>query len=90
MDTLTWVSKSYPNIENKLKIICVKPATAFTAGRSFSFFRCTKIYWIKIKLRCIRSTIKENQLNELMLLNIHKDVQITSKEVAETFAKKHS
>ena len=65
-----------------LKIICVIPVTTCTAERTFSSLRWTKTY--------LRSTIEEDRLNGLMLLNIHKDIKITPEEVVEEFSKKHT
>lgn len=53
-------------------MIYVIPTTTSIAERTFFSHRYTKSY--------LRSIIKENRLNELMLLNIHKDIQITSEK----------
>jgi len=78
---LTHSSEFYPNIKELLKIICVIPVTTCTAENTFSSLRRTKTY--------LRSTIEEDKLNGLMLLNIHRDIKITTKEVIEEISKKH-
>ncbi|XP_022164654.1 52 kDa repressor of the inhibitor of the protein kinase-like, partial [Myzus persicae] len=76
-EALTHASEFYPNIKELLKIICVIPVTTCTAERTFSSLRRTKTY--------LRSTIGEDRLNGLMLLNIHRDINITPEEVIEEF-----
>ncbi|KAF0752713.1 52 kDa repressor of the inhibitor of the protein kinase-like, partial [Aphis craccivora] len=82
IETLIHASEFYPNIKELLKIICVIPVTTCTAERTFSSLRRTKTY--------LRSTIGEDRLNGLMLLNIHRDIKITPDEVIEEFSKKHT
>lgn len=82
IEALTHASEFYPNIKELLKIICVIPVTTCTAERTFSSLRRTKTY--------LRSTIGEDRLNGLMLLNNHRDIKITPEEVIEEFSKKHS
>lgn len=82
IEALIHVSEFYPNIKELLKIICVIPVTTCTAERTFSSLRRTKTY--------LRSTIGEDRLNGLMLLNIHRNIKITPNEVIEEFSKKHT
>ena len=80
IESLNHASSFYPNIKELNKIICVIPVTTCTAERTFSSLRRTKTY--------LRSTIEEDRLNGLMLLNIHRDIKITPEEVIEEFCKK--
>lgn len=82
IESLNHASAFYPNIKELLKIICVIPVTTCTAERTFSSLRRTKTY--------LRSTIGEDRLNGLMLLNIHRDIKIIPEEVIEEFSKKHT
>lgn len=52
-----------PNVRMLLQLLCTLPVTTSTAERSFSALRRLKTY--------IRSTVMEERLNGLALLNIH-------------------
>ena len=62
-----------------MKLICVMPATNSSSERSFSAMRRVKSY--------LRSTMKQERLNHLMALHIHKDVldSINLSHVANDF-----
>ncbi|XP_069700787.1 52 kDa repressor of the inhibitor of the protein kinase-like [Periplaneta americana] len=71
----------YPNIRELLTILCVMPVTTCTAERSFSTLRRVKTY--------LRSTMNQDKLNGLVLLNIHRNIDVSPDEVIELFARKH-
>ena len=48
------------------KLILVMPATNASSERSFSMLRCMKTY--------LRSTMKQERLNRIMTLHIHKEL----------------
>lgn len=71
-----------PNIKVLLHILCVLPVTTATVERSFSTLKRIKTY--------LRSTMGEERLTGLALLNINKEFETTPEEVVDNFAKKHS
>lgn len=72
-----------PNIKILLQIIYTLPITTSTAERSFSTLRRLKTY--------LRSTMNEERLNGLALLNIHQDIsnKLEAEEVLEIFSRRH-
>lgn len=62
------------NLYHKLRQLCY--------FQIYFTISATKIY--------LRSTIEKYRLNELMLLNIHKNIKITPKKVFEEFNKRYS
>ena len=52
-------------VRRVLQLILIMPATNSTSERSFSALRCVKSY--------LRSTMRQERLNYLMLLHVHKD-----------------
>jgi hypothetical protein len=71
----------FPNIR-QLLLILVLPVTTSTSERSFSSLKRIKSY--------LRTTMGENRLNGLSLLNIHHHIDIKPEEVIDLFAKQHS
>lgn len=55
----------YPNIKNLLHLLCVLPVTSCTCERSFSSMKLIKNY--------LRTTMRQDRLNGLALMNIHKN-----------------
>ena len=55
----------YAEISNLISLLLVIPASSATAERSFSCLRRLKTY--------LRSTMGEERLNHLLLLNVHQD-----------------
>ena len=53
------------NVKRLMQLILVMPATNASSERSFSALRCVKTY--------LRATMKQERLNYMMLLHIHKD-----------------
>jgi len=72
----------FPNIECVLKILCIIPVTTATSERSFGSLKRIKTY--------LRSTMNQNRLNGLEMLNINKDIKITPEEVLDIFSTKHN
>ena len=64
-----------------LTLFCVYPVTSAECERSFSAQQRIKTY--------IRSTMKEDRLNGLALMNIQRDIDLNVKEVIDTFAHLH-
>ena len=64
-----------------LKLILIMPATNATSERSFSALRRVKTY--------LRSTMRQDRLNDLMLLHVHKDItdNLNVKEVINCYVK---
>ncbi len=52
-------------VKRLVQLILVMPATNASSERSFSALRCIKTY--------LRATMKQDRLNYLMLLHVHKD-----------------
>ncbi|XP_008190126.1 zinc finger MYM-type protein 1-like [Acyrthosiphon pisum] len=71
----------YPNIKRLLILFATIPVTTCTSERSFSSLKRIKTY--------LRSTMGENRLNGLALLNIHPEIIIKPEEVVNTYANKH-
>ena len=66
------------------KLILVMPATNASSERSFSMLRCMKTY--------LRSTMKQERLNSIMTLHIHKELtdKLELPEIANDFISKSS
>jgi len=73
----------YPNIQilRLLMLFATIPMTTCTSERSFSFLKRIKTY--------LRSTMGENRLNGLALLNMHPEIIIEPEEVVDVYANKH-
>ena len=72
-------SDVYPNIRALLLIGATLPISSAEAERSFSTLRRVKTY--------LRSTMNEERLTGLCLLNIHRDVKIDIPSIIEEFSK---
>ena len=75
---------SFPGFENikvSLRILATLPVTSCECERSFSALRRLKNY--------NRSTMKNERLNGLALMHVHKDIQPDIQEVINKFAKQH-
>jgi len=71
----------FPNIRQLLLILAVLPVPTSTSERSFSSLKRIKSY--------LRTTMGENRLNGLSLLNIHHQIDIKPEDVIHLFAKQH-
>ena len=71
-------SEAFLSVRKLLKILTVLPVTTATAERSFSTLRRLKTY--------IRNSMSEERLNGLALLNIHREINVSSEEIVNEFA----
>ena len=67
----------FPQTCRLLQLLLVMPATSATAERSFSSLRHVKTY--------LRTTMKQERLNHLMMIYIHKDRKIDIEESMNDF-----
>ena len=70
---------SFGPVNTLLRIFCTIPVTTSTAERSFSTLRRLKTY--------LRNTMGQTRLNGLALLNIHRQLGVTSDEVVNILAR---
>ena len=83
IDTLPLCSADFfPNIRTLLIIAATLPVSTATAERTFSSLRLLKSY--------LRTTMGQNRLTGLTLLNLHRDIAVTPDEVIDTFARQNS
>ncbi|XP_067623242.1 52 kDa repressor of the inhibitor of the protein kinase-like [Eurosta solidaginis] len=68
---------AFPNVHQLLRIMAALPVTTATNERSFSTLRRLKSY--------LRSTMKEDRLNGLASLNIHRNVNVDINSVLTEF-----
>lgn len=69
--------EAFPNVNKMLRIMAVLPVTTSGNERSFSTLRRLKTY--------LRSTMKENRLNGLAALNIHRNIHVNVESVLKEF-----
>jgi len=69
--------EAFPNVYKLLNIMAALPVSTSTAERSFSSLNRLKTY--------LRSTMSEDRLNGLALLNIHRVVRIEAEDVVDDF-----
>ena len=71
----------FPQTSRLLQLLLVMPATSATCERSFSSLRHTKTY--------LRTTMKQDRKNHLMILYIHKErkIDIISKSLYSVMMK---
>ena len=69
----------HPNFEILLKIFATLPITTASSERSFSSLKLIKTY--------LRSTMINDRLNGLAMLNIHKDIKLSVADVISEFEK---
>ena len=74
-------SETFPNIHFLLSVLAVLPLTTCEAERNISCLRRLKTY--------MRSTMSEERLTGLALMNIHRDMNIDIDEVINIFAREH-
>ena len=68
----------YPNMYELLKILAIIPLSTTTTERSFSTLRRLKTY--------LRNTTSESRLVGLVLLAIHRDIDIADDILLDKFA----
>ena len=69
------------NIQQLLKIACTLLVTSVECERSISSLRLLKTY--------LRSSMREERLNGLAMLFIHRNTSCDAEEVVEQFARQH-
>jgi hypothetical protein len=69
----------FPNIRQLLLILAIISVTTSKSDRSFSTLKRMKTY--------LRTTMWENRLNGLALLNIYKQIDVEPEEVLDMFSK---
>lgn len=72
----------FPQVLTLLRLLFVIPATSATSERSFSALRLVKTY--------LRSTMKQERLNNLMIIHIHRDREINIMEAISEFVARNS
>lgn len=83
LDTLHLCKKEiFPNIYTLLQIISIMPVSVASAERSFSTLKRLKTW--------LRSTIGQDRLVGLTLINIHKDIEINIDAVIDRFSKQRT
>ena len=70
-----------PNIKQLLMIACTLAVTSCECERSIDRLRCLKTY--------LRNTMKEDRLNGLAMLYIHRDIPCKAEDVVYEFARRH-
>ena len=70
-----------PSLEVLLQILATGPVTTATNERSFSALRYLETYWWL--------TAKEDRLNGLVLLFVHRDLNINFIRVVDEFSRKN-
>lgn len=68
----------FPNIKTILQIFCIIPVTTSKPEQSFSTLRRLKTW--------LRSSMSENRLNGLALLNVHKEIEIDIADIVNKFS----
>ena len=68
----------YPNIAVLLRLLCTLPITTAECERTISRLRTLKTY--------LRSTMREERLNGLALMRMHRDANINIAAVVDAFA----
>ena len=72
---------SFPNILTALRIFGTIPVTTCTCERSISTLRRLKTF--------MRSTMGQNRLTSLALMNVHREVKLDVDKIIDRFANKH-
>ncbi|CAM1326005.1 Prkrir (predicted) [Pycnogonum litorale] len=70
----------FPSVHTLLSIACALPVGSTTAERLFSTLRRIETY--------LRSTMSENRLSSLAVINIHSD-EVTTEEVLKAYIQRH-
>ena len=71
----------FPNIHTLLRIVATQPVTSCECERSISKIRLVK--------SALRSSMTQEQLNGLTLLNVHAELQLDIDKIIDMFAKEH-
>jgi hypothetical protein len=79
IETLKHCDEFFPIIKTLLYLYTTIPVTTASVERSFSSLRRLKNY--------LRSTMGQERLNDLVVLNIHKNIPINIDEVINIFSR---
>ena len=79
--SLPHASAMFPNIKVLLLILCTLPVTSCSAERSFSGLKRIKT--------ALRSTMGNERLTSLALLHLHRDIDVSVRDIVEEFARRH-
>ena len=71
----------FPNIRTLMLIMVTVPITSCECERSFSLLRLVK--------STLRTTMTEDRLNGLALMQCHQDINVDPDEIVEEFARSH-
>ena len=71
----------FPNVTTILKLLLLTPVTSSGVERANSSLRRIK--------DCFRSTMGEDRFNSLILLYVHKDIELNIDKIIDNFARKH-
>ncbi|XP_060868622.1 52 kDa repressor of the inhibitor of the protein kinase-like [Metopolophium dirhodum] len=81
LDALKYCSELiYPNLSKLFRIFCTLPVSTATPERMFSCLKRLKTY--------LRNTMKEERLNGLTLMAVHRNIPISAEEVIDELTKK--
>lgn len=72
---------TFPNIHTAFQILATLPVTTCSCERSISALRRLKSY--------LRSTMKQDRLNALALLHVHRGIHVSSEGIIDEFARRH-
>ena len=73
--------QTFPNIFTVLKIAATTPVTSCSCERSISVLRRLKTY--------LRSTMAQDRMNGLAMLNVHREIPLDTNVVIDRFALEH-
>ena len=73
--------KSFPNIYAALRVLATIPVTSCECERAVSVFRRLKTN--------LRSTMVQERLNGLSLMNIHRNIKLNYEDILTRFARQH-
>ena len=74
-------SKQFPNITRIMRLLLLQSATSATTERANSSLKLIKT--------SLRSTMKEDRLNALILLHIHRDIELDYETIITMYASRH-
>ena len=78
---LVHAEQLFPNIKTLLTILCILPVTSCSSERSNTTLKITKTR--------LRSTMSDGRFTGLMLMSIHRDINISVDRVISEFSRKH-
>lgn len=73
--------RQFPNVATIMRIVLLQPATSASVERSNSALKRVKTD--------LRSTISEDRMNALLLLLVHRDIELDVGKIIDSFANKH-